>query len=312
VSNNSKVLVGIPSYPGDAHARIELVTALKNMRGNFDVYIVWNGAEKPWGLEDFTVVNYTPRPGASGHEILAAKENMIRNRALEYDYTHLLSLESDNMPKPDTLKVLLSHEQDIVSAAYMIRAQQEFALPLRDLPGALALGKSKGFDENTLCYFARNEVIPSIWGLYTTSIGLNPGSDHETIRRNLLPGSMTIRSRMWTLEDLIDAQQHRIIKIAGAGVGCVLISKKALKKVRFMSSPEFMQAHPEYDDVETHTDYLFYVEAKLQGFDSFLDPNHIVKHLHEGLADEKAKWFPAHEFHADEFASANKYEVMVA
>ncbi len=291
-----KVLVGIPSYPGDAHARIELVTALKNMRGNFDVFFVWNGTEEPWGLEDFTVVKYVGRPGMSGHEILAAKETIIRERALEYDYTHLLSLESDNIPKPDTITQLLSHKQDIVSAAYMIRAQQEFALPLRDLPGALALGRSKGFDENTMCYFARNEVIPSIWGLYTTSIGLVEPS---------------VRSRMWTLEDLIDAQQHKLIKIAGAGVGCVLISRKALNKTRFMSSQEYMDAHPDEKDVETHTDYLFYAEAKHQGFDSFLDPNHVVKHLHEGLSDEKAKWFPAHGFHADEFANREKYEVMV-
>lgn len=288
----NKVLVGVPCYPGDAHARTEFVTALKNMRGDFDVLIVWNGDEEPWGLDDFTTVTYTPPEGLTGHEILAAKENIMRQRMLDYDYTHLLSLESDNIVKPDTLEQLLSHDQDIVSAIYFIRAQQEFGAPMRELPQALEVGRKHGFDEDTLCYFARNEVIPSVWGIYMTSIG---GMD--------IPD---LKSRLWTLEDVIDAQQHKIVPIAGAGVGCVLVTRRVMEKVRFLTSNEYACKY--LVKTETHTDYIFYAEALKQGYNSFADPNHIVKHLHRGMANERTKWFGVHAMETERIGKHDDYE----
>ena len=283
------MLVGVPAWSGDAHARLELVSALKNLRGNFSVVIIWNG-DDIWGFEDFTVINYTPTPGMTAHEILAAKENIMRQRVLEGDYTHFLSLESDNIPKPDTLEILLAHEKDIVSATYFIRAQQEFGVPLKDMPLALEMGRRHGFDEETVCYYVRNEVIPCVWGLYMTSVGM------------FAPRQ---RSRLWTIEDLIDAQQHKLVLIASAGLGCVLISKEVLLKTVFLNSKEYENKYG--GDVETHTDYLFYAEALKQGFDAFLDPNHIIKHLHRGMENEKVKWFGLHSMQTTEFGLKGDY-----
>lgn len=290
-----KVLVGIPSYTGDAHARLVLLAALGNLRGNFDVLFIWNG-EDQWGLDDYEVVDFKPKPHESGHEILAKKENILRDRMLWGRYSHLLSLESDNIPRPDTVEKLLSHNKDIISAPYLIRAQQEFGAPLRDMPMAMASGRKHGFDEDSFTYFARNEVIPCVWGLYMSSLG---GME--------APQEM---SRLWTLEDLIDAQQYKVIPIAATGLGCTLISRKVLSKIKFINSEEYMAKY-HVENVKTHTDHLFFAEAKQYGFQAFLDPNHMIKHLHKGMADERTKWFGPNEMHTEEIGPYDKYKAAV-
>ena len=115
-------------------------------------------------------------------------------------------------------------------------------------------------------------MIPCGWGLFMTSIA---GQD--------APKQI---SRLWTMEDLIDAQQHKLVPIASAGVGCVLISRKALEKVSFLTSKEYGSKYPGNDEIKTHTDYLFYAEALKQGFTAFLAPNHMTNYLPQMMHDD--------------------------
>ena len=52
----------------------------------------------------------------------AKSRNMIVEKAIENECTHIFFLDDDMIPPPDTLLKLLAHNKDVVSALYLLRA----------------------------------------------------------------------------------------------------------------------------------------------------------------------------------------------
>ena len=65
------------------------------------------------------------------------------------------------------------------------------------------------------------------------------------------------------------SEQKELIKIEACGLGCVLISRKVLEKIKFRYEKE----KPAYDDM------WFSKDAKEAGFEMFLDPTVKCRHL---------------------------------
>jgi len=67
-----------------------------------------------------------------------------------------------------------------------------------------------------------------------------------------------------------------VLEVGGFGIGCVLISKKVLEKIKF----KFIKDKNSFDDL------LFCKDSKDNGFKLFLDSNIQVKHLHKPWTKE--------------------------
>jgi hypothetical protein len=64
-------------------------------------------------------VIHLPR-GGNSRQALATAQNYARKKAYNEGFDYLLSIESDLIIQPDTLKRLLSHNRKIVGATYYI------------------------------------------------------------------------------------------------------------------------------------------------------------------------------------------------
>lgn len=99
-----KVLIGIP-IPSQQKIPSHLASALKNLRGNFDLRI-----ERDLPGEDFK--------GDRICRIAKARER-IRQYFLSGDYSYLLFIDSDIDFPPETLEVLLNANADVVYHSYL-------------------------------------------------------------------------------------------------------------------------------------------------------------------------------------------------
>jgi GT2 family glycosyltransferase len=74
------------------------------------------GLTKPDGTLIITVHGQSP----------ATSRNTIAEQAINNDCTHVLFLDDDMIPPPDTLTKLLAHDKDIVSALYLLRTYPHY------------------------------------------------------------------------------------------------------------------------------------------------------------------------------------------
>lgn len=96
----NKVMIGVPTLE---YAR----------RADFYDYINMIDKDIP-----NTVVGQTFAHGQSP----ARNRNTIIEIALKNDFTHILFLDDDCVPRPDILKKLLAHDKDIVTGLYLMRS----------------------------------------------------------------------------------------------------------------------------------------------------------------------------------------------
>lgn len=281
-NGGARVLVGVPTYPGHAFCRENLVKALIEISApdNVDVYIAWNGDSEPYGLGDFPLAKYKPPKKITANQILCAKQNMIRERALKGGYTHLLMLESDHVPPNNVIPMLLSHNKDIVSALYFIRGRQDIVADLNKMPNAKQQLIDAGKYQTDTVWLIRECALPSIWGIQRTGIsGIHQPHAHM---------------KLWDLEDWIDARLRgeRLKQILACGMGCVLISRKVLQKIKHEDEIGYSKRIGEKGQQQL-TDYIFCDAVHRAGFEIYVDLECIVQHFHTDLQEIQGnkKWF---------------------
>lgn len=271
------ILVGVPTYPGHDFCRARLVTALKSL--DADVYIVWNGNSEPYGFNGFEISKYQPPKRLTNNQILCRKQNMIRKKALDGGYSHLLLVESDNIPPPDVIERLKSHDKDIVSALYFIRGRHDAVCNLDNMPGIRQQLIDSGKHETDTVWIMRECALPSIWGIKRTSI--SGFTQPQAI--------MTL----WDLEDWLDLRLagETLTEVFACGTGCVLIKREVLEQIKFRDEVEYSGIVGR--KVEQLTDYIFCDLAHNAGFSVYVDLECIVQHLHIDTIELQAtkKWF---------------------
>lgn len=273
-------MVGIATYPAHAHCRERFIDRLKEIAEYssikpYDIVIVWNGNEeglRDYEREGYRIVKVKENPTEAGIQLLARKQNIIRDKFLNGNYTHLFMLESDNVPPKNIIEELLSHNLQIVSGLYFITAVKNM---VKDVGQAIKeMGKAKGLEFDAAIVI--NQMpIPANWGMFRC----------ELFERS---EDMTTRSvRLWSLEDLIEfkIQGKRVVPIYASGVGCILFAREPMSKIPF----SHIGKHK--GDL---TDFTWFSAAYKLGYTPYCDIDMMVQHYHfsniEALGDFK-KWF---------------------
>lgn len=271
-----KVLIAVPTYPGHAFCRVSLLKFLDEVAKEpwIDVLVLWNGDGDPWGFEEFEVlkiedfaVEYNRAFGEQQSLLqtaLVKKQNIARKRALDEGYTHLFLLESDVIPPAYAIKKLLSWEKDVASGVYIVKAQEQMATRVEGNQLMKMRLAQSGLDHADCVYYVRESAVPAVWTYQRTSVGgvSAPRLGH----------------RIMMLEDWLDLKisQHHLYPVAATGVGCMLISRRVLEKVRFMGGDEYL-GNKEIG-MAALSDYIFCENAKEAGFEIFLDVDLICQH----------------------------------
>jgi len=274
----NKVMVGVPTYPGHSYCKPELVKFLEGL--DAEVLIAWNGDTLPKGFGSLKVENMgrydnfdetLSNPGWNKdlvlkQRVLVAKHNLIRKRFLESDCTHLLHLESDVIPPHDILSRLLSHDVDVVSALYFIASQQKAVFRLEENEYVQMQVQKAGLDGMAIAHYVRQSLTPCVFGYQRTSTGgfSTPSLTH----------------RLWQVEDWIEARNrgYGLVPVVATGVGCILLSRKAMTEVTFMDAGEFSD-YMEFDEpVMQLTDWILCSLLKSRGYQVHVDIDAICQH----------------------------------
>jgi len=267
MKNYKNVLIAVNTYDGHQYCRENLIEALNKIQkfSGCDVAIFYNGVN-PWGFEKWPIIEYKGNEGDSGINILAAKNNMMREYFLERKYSHLLMLESDVIPPFDVVNKLMAYRRDVVSAMYFIKSLMKdlVRMPIETTWEVLDRSdwqsKVVKLPVGSDILMVAQKFIPSIWGFFDG------------------------KARMWDMEDAFP--QRGLVRIYSAGIGCVLMKRAVLEKCGIF---ELRDAS---DEVQSFTDFIYFKKIHDNGFQAFVDTNTICKHLHYDFDDlVKKRWF---------------------
>jgi len=227
-----------------------------------EVLVSWNGKVKPWGFRKYKTHWYKPADDEKGIQILCNKQNYIREQFLKSDCTHYMNLETDTIPPENTLTKLISEDKDIISAMYMITAQEYQKFDIRSLPnkrGQIGDAVKQSLDSgHTGVIVVRQKQIPTVWGIFG------------------------IKSRLWELEDALP--QRGAVRVFSAGMGCLLIKREVMEQIKFKIQHGGIE--------QQFTDFLFHKDAYDLGYQAFVDTDTWCNHLHKDFDDQVfKKWF---------------------
>ena len=282
-----KVLIGVPTYSGHSFCRLEFINKLKKIkeRNGADIFVVWNGErdEKTKAFDEYKEIGKLRRilntVGERNISLLAKKQNIIRKEFLDGGYTHLLMLESDNIPPDDVIDKLSSHNAQVVSGLYFINSSQSIAKPPPEVIKQEAL--EKGLPKFDMVFVIKQMPIPSVWSIFGCEI-----FEHSLDKT-------TDAVRLWSIEDYIRFQMEgkRLVPIFSSGVGCVLFDRDSISKIPFSDKLDM-----EGQDKQL-TDFIWFYSAFKHGIECYVDIECLVSHKHfsgvSSLADV-GKWFDPH------------------
>jgi len=168
---------------------------------------------------------YHVRRGKTSREALTRAQNKGRDLFLEGDYDYFLSLESDIFPPKNALKKLVMWGERVVSAAYLIGHGD------KKLPCA------------TVFHFKEDLGV-----MGTRLIGVKDHPDK--------PGKKYIDN-----DELNEFCEPGLRHVAAAGMGCCLIARSVLEKIRFMYEP----------GLQGHSDIYFFNDCVRNKIPAFVD-----------------------------------------
>lgn len=123
-----KVLVAIPTYEGKDYIFDEMFKCIKSFTyPNFDFIIIDNTTTMRYTLrlkrKNIPNVIHVPR-GDNSRQALCNAQNYARDKCLSEGYDYLLFVESDLLPPPNTIEILISHNVPVVGVTYFLGTGQ--------------------------------------------------------------------------------------------------------------------------------------------------------------------------------------------
>lgn len=121
-----KILIGTVTYKGKDYCRKEFVKRVKEILTRhstlLDMATIKFGNIKisKNNIEVTNIERFTDMLKGNSRERITTGYNIILDYFLEGDYDYLLTLESDIIPPPQIIDLLLRHNEKICSATYMI------------------------------------------------------------------------------------------------------------------------------------------------------------------------------------------------
>ncbi|MCG6870724.1 MAG: hypothetical protein LJE84_00380 [Gammaproteobacteria bacterium] len=266
---DTKILLGIPTYPGHAYCRAPFLESLAALAdpAEVDVLVAWNGEQREPAVDAWPVVDDAPAAGDTGAAILCRKQNTLRQHCLSGNYSHLLLLESDIIAPADLVARLVAHRQPVVSGLYFLRVTEERVLPLDpEHREKLAARGHPGIEQALV---VRQQAVPCAYGRFSS-----PDGDPDAVR-------------LWSLDDWLRQRLagRRLVPVVSAGLGCCLIAREVLESVPFRIDT----AHKRFSD------FFFYADLHTAGIPAALDIELIARHRsrEQNRAHHFQTWYQA-------------------
>src|SRR3989344_1945373 len=243
---DEKILVGCPVSDYHLYCTEEYLNTLKSLTyKNYDILLVDNSKEDSF-------FNYLIRKGINAARIsfnenprirIVNARNLLRQKVLDDNYDFFLSLEQDVIPPKNIIEMALSHNKDMLSGVYCgnIKVGNQIRiLPLvYRFPPEFRLNEAKQIIDSSKLKGLRQET----------------GSQY-----------LEMVKAYYTIEEL--EREKPPTKIHSCGLGCVLIRRNVLEKVKF----RFSEKYGGFDDV-------WFCEDAKSNFEIYVDPRIKCKHL---------------------------------
>lgn len=124
------ILIGCPTYQGQAFCLDRFLEGLRNLKGDFDILFVDNseGTDyfemlKQITIENRKVIVLRDEPQENRIMRIISSRNACRYYFLKNSYDYLFFLDTDMIPPPDALQQLLKVDADIASGNYLCRQE---------------------------------------------------------------------------------------------------------------------------------------------------------------------------------------------
>lgn len=224
-----KVLVGCPTYDGMEYCLNEYIKAVKNL----------------------TYPNY---------DILLvdnSKDDYYSNKIKKYNL-HVIKIEYMENPKDRIVESRNILRQKVLDGDYdYLFSLEQDVIPPEDIIERLLRHNKK--------------VISGVYYKYVWESGVSQLAALVMIGVNE-DGKLTEHKEADCLVRYMypeEVEEPRLIKVEGAGLGCVLISKEVLEKIKF----RYDKKKDSYDDM------FFFIDTKKEKIDFYVDTSIKCKHL---------------------------------
>lgn len=132
-----KVLLSFPTSVFKDYVLNDFVTLIKNLDyDNYDILCVDNSKSDRsamWAELGIKSIWYNPT-NETPIEFITNSQNVIRDYFLEHkEYSHLMFIESDLLPNPNCMGILLAHDKPVVGLPYFIQKGNDTVLMLEEI-----------------------------------------------------------------------------------------------------------------------------------------------------------------------------------
>ncbi len=238
-----RILVGCPTFEGKKYCLSEFAEGLKNLSyDNFDVLLVDNTKDDNY----FNEIKKIGLPAVKGEFLekatdrIAESRNILKEKVLAGGYDYLFSLEQDVVAPKDAIQKLLSHNKKIITGLYfkyeLINDKVEMSpLIYKALTAEVLKELTQGeHGEDIIEEMKRNETWDSHWRIPMT---------FEQVEKPML------------------------MKIDFCGLGCILIHREVLEKIKFRA------------DQRSFDDMHFCEDARNLGYEIWADTEVKCRHF---------------------------------
>ena len=204
-----KVLVAIPTYEGKDYMLHNCFAAVKKFTyPNFEVIIIDNSRNINYYTKlmrlgyKSNVIKRVPR-GDNSRQALCNAQNYARNKAITENFDYLLFVESDLLPQPNIIELLLSHAKKVVGSLYYI-----------------------GTDIKVPCIFLKEYK-----------------KEHMANGTRLVGTKIQDGKKVLDQEEVSQYVGHGLKQVHGLGLGTTLISRDIFVQFPFWHDERFVDKH---------------------------------------------------------------------
>lgn len=239
-----KVLVGCPTYEGKAYALNQYIEAIKNLTYTQADLLIVDNSDTDTYIE---LIQSKQIPAIKGPtslkvpERIATSRNLLRERVLQGYYDAFLSLEQDVIPPPNIIERLLAHNKPCVSGLYYGLRQEKQRL----------VRTAMAWVEPDEAFVTKIKNNPTLYPTLYSSLAKN-NFDTRDLQRPITPPEVKGKTAL--------------IKLKGAGLGCMLIRRAVLHLLSF-------RVDQSYDDM------AFCKDLRKRAIPLYLDPTVRCTHI---------------------------------
>lgn len=266
--------MAIPTYEGKDYIFAENFKAVKGFDyPNYDYVYIDNSKGTSYlkklrqrGAKAVQV----PR-GKNSRQALCNAQNYARGKVFSEGYDYLLFVESDLLPRPDTIKRLLSRNKDVVGSLYYLESETNDLIPKHKVYGFLETCSLLGVDISPL-----NLSDVEVKG-YLELKNFKMRSPCVFYVKESKEGGMGA-TRLIKPTEIRALYEKPLHEVHGVGLGCTLIKRSIVNNYVF-----WWDENPNNEN--KHSDVYFYMDLHRDGVEVYLDTSVVVPHFPSKWSD---------------------------